>query len=113
MSDTPFDIAQARLKAVEQMEDVLAREREQVEVLKQIAEERRATLLNGTTSLHAALRKYEGELISTALKISNKSVVKAAKELGISYQALAYAIDSRHQELLPERSPIRRRNGGS
>lgn len=40
------------------------------------------------------------------------SITRAAKELGTSYQSLAYIIESRHGELLPLRSPVRRRRRG-
>jgi hypothetical protein len=38
------------------------------------------------------------------------SVTRAAALLGMSYQGLAYVIESRHKDLLKERSPIRRRS---
>lgn len=56
-----------------------------------------------------AVLKYEGEVISKALKEADKSVTKAAEILGTSRQALSYIIESRHPELLLERSPIYRR----
>lgn len=40
---------------------------------------------------------------------ANGSVAYAASLLGASYQALCYTIESRHPDLLKERTPIRRR----
>lgn len=56
-----------------------------------------------------AVVAYEREIIRDALRASNKSVTKAAHSLGTTYQALAAIIESRHKELLSERSPIHRR----
>jgi tetratricopeptide (TPR) repeat protein len=53
--------------------------------------------------------KFERGLIKEALAKVNGSVTQAAKLLGISYQRLGYVIESRHKDLLKERSPIRRR----
>lgn len=44
----------------------------------------------------------ERETIRRALTQSNGSVTHAASMLGMSYQSLAYIIDSRHKDLLPE-----------
>ena len=53
--------------------------------------------------------KFERGLIRTALAEENGSVTYAAALLGISYQRLARIIETRHPELLKERSPVRRR----
>lgn len=107
--ETVFDIAQARIKAVENMDRILDRQREQAEELAQLRARQNELLLDGTADLKAATRKYEGELIKAALKVADKSVVRAAEILGVSYQWLDYSIRSRHQELLIERRPIVRR----
>jgi molybdenum-dependent DNA-binding transcriptional regulator ModE len=54
--------------------------------------------------------KFEGGLIRQALAQANGSVTRAASLLSMSYQALAYVIQSRHKDLLKERSPVRRRS---
>ena len=55
------------------------------------------------------LLDIERKMIGKALAESNGSPTRAASLLGMSYQALGYLIQSRHPELLKERSPIRRR----
>lgn len=109
MSRSVFDIAQARLRAVEQMDRILARQREQLEELTRLREQQNVLLLDGTSDLFEAVTKYEGELIRFALKANNKSVTKAATALGVKQQSLAWIISRRHPELLAERSPVRRR----
>jgi transcriptional regulator with PAS, ATPase and Fis domain len=106
---TVFDIAQARLKAVESTDRILDRQREQTEELRRLRLEQDALLLAGTTDFFAAVHLYERELIKAALKLADKSLVKAAEHLGVSYQYLQYALTSRHQDLLPERRPIHKR----
>ncbi len=53
--------------------------------------------------------KFERRLIRAALAEVNGSVTYAAALLGISYQRLARIIETRHKDLLPERTPVRRR----
>ena len=106
---TPMERAQARLKAVENADEQIARLREQVAELAELREQWDAKLLVGTSDLLTAVIKYEGELISFALRAADKSVTKAAERLGVSYQTLAYIIESRHKELLGERSDVKRR----
>ena len=67
-------------------------------------------LLNKPCDLPAEVLKYEGLLIKGALAKANGSVVRAAGLLSMSYQALAYIIESRQKHLVKERSPIRRRS---
>src|SRR4030095_15331451 len=66
-------------------------------------------LANKPCDLQAEVLRYEGALISQALAKVSGSVTRAAALLGMSYQGLAYVIESRHKDLLKERSPIRRR----
>ena len=66
-------------------------------------------LENKPCDLQAEVLRYEGALISQALAKVSGSVTRAAALLGMSYQGLAYVIESRHKDLLKERSPIRRR----
>jgi tetratricopeptide (TPR) repeat protein len=74
------------------------------------AEESTNNLLNKPCDLQAEVLRYEGALIRQALGKVNGSVTRAAALLGMSYQGLAYVIQSRHKDLLKERSPIRRRS---
>jgi tetratricopeptide (TPR) repeat protein len=67
-------------------------------------------LLNKPCDLQAEVLRYEGVLIRQALAKVSGSVTRAAALLGMSYQGLAYVIESRHKDLLKERSPIRRRS---
>jgi tetratricopeptide (TPR) repeat protein len=67
-------------------------------------------LFNKGCHLPAEVLKFERGLIRTTLAKVNGSVTRAASMLGISYQRLAYVIESRHKDLLKERSPIRRRS---
>lgn len=51
----------------------------------------------------------EREMIRQALAQANGGITHAASLLGLSYQALGYIIQTRHKELLKERTPVRRR----
>lgn len=67
-------------------------------------------LLNKPCVLQTEVLKFEGRVIRQALSKANGSLTRAAAMLSMSYQALAYILESRHKELLKERSPIRRRS---
>ena len=67
-------------------------------------------LFNKRCHLGEEVLKFEGGLIKDTLAKVNGSVTHAAKLLGISYQRLAYVIESRHKDLIKERSPVRRRS---
>jgi DNA-binding NtrC family response regulator len=67
-------------------------------------------LLNKPCDLPREVLKFEGSVIRQALAQANGSLTRAAALLSMSYQALAYILDSRHKELLTARSPIRRRS---
>jgi tetratricopeptide (TPR) repeat protein len=67
-------------------------------------------LSNNRCDLQQEVLKYESALISQALAKVNGSVTHAAALLGMSYQGLAYIIESRHKNLLKERTPVRRRS---
>jgi tetratricopeptide (TPR) repeat protein len=66
-------------------------------------------LLTKSPDLGQAVVEFEGSLIKEALAKVNGSVTHAASLLGLSHQGLAYVIESRHPDLLKERTPIRRR----
>jgi tetratricopeptide (TPR) repeat protein len=74
------------------------------------AEDATEILSNRPVDLQREVIKYEGALIRKALTRVNGSLTRAAEQLGMSYQGLAYVIESRHKNLLKERSPIRRRS---
>lgn len=67
-------------------------------------------LLNKPCDLQQEVWKFEGGLIREALAKASGSLTRAAALLSMSYQALAYILESRHKDLLKERSPIRRRS---
>jgi tetratricopeptide (TPR) repeat protein len=66
-------------------------------------------LLTEPGGLKEQLWKHEGVVIKRALVQANGSMTHAASLLGMNYQSLAFIIESRHRDLLKERSPIRRR----
>jgi tetratricopeptide (TPR) repeat protein len=74
------------------------------------SEETFEALLNKPCHLPTEVLKFEGGLIRRALAKANGSLTRAAALLSMSYQALAYILESRHKDLLKERSPIRRRS---
>ena len=74
------------------------------------AEEMIEALLNKPCDLPGEVLKFEGSVIRQALVKANGSLTRAAALLSMSYQALAYILESRHKDLLKERSPIRRRS---
>ena len=75
------------------------------------AEKATEAILNTTRDLQEEMLKHEGMLIKEALIKANGSLTRAASLLSMSYQALAYMIEARHQDLLKDRTPIRRRTG--
>lgn len=107
--NTVFDIAQRRLRAVEQTGLIIKRQAAQIAELKQLRKQWDAELLAGTSDLYGAVTRYEGELIRIALRAANKKVTYAAKLLGVKHQTLAAIIGRRHKELESERSPVYRR----
>jgi hypothetical protein len=61
-------------------------------------------------SFKDAVRRYEGRLITLALKETGGKVTAAARLLGFNHhQSLIALIGSRHKELLEARSPVRAR----
>jgi tetratricopeptide (TPR) repeat protein len=73
------------------------------------ADEALETLLNKPPDLQRELLKYERNLVRQALVRADGSITRAADLLGLTYQGLAYVIESRHKDLMKERTPIRRR----
>ena len=72
-------------------------------------EHSKTSLFNEPIDLADQVLKFERNLISEALAKVNGRVSHAAKLLGIGYQGLAYIIESRHPELLKQRTPVYRR----
>jgi transcriptional regulator with PAS, ATPase and Fis domain len=72
-------------------------------------EEANDILFTKPCDLQDRMLKYENTLIKQALAQANGSVTHAASLLGMSYQALCYVIESRHRNLIKDRTPIRRR----
>lgn len=60
-------------------------------------------------SLNEEIRSFEHDVIKRALESAQGSVTNAARSLGMSYQALAYMLETRHKDLLKKRTPARRR----
>jgi tetratricopeptide (TPR) repeat protein len=73
------------------------------------AEEVNEILLTKPCNLRQAVLDYERSLIRRALAKVDGSVTHAASLLGLSHQGLGYVIESRHKDLLKERTPVRRR----
>lgn len=73
------------------------------------AEQATEVILSTPGDLQQTRLDTEREMIRQALAQANGSVTHAARLLKLSYQGLTYIIQSRHRELLKERSPIRRR----
>jgi len=67
-------------------------------------------LFNKPVDLQSEVLKFEGRVIQRALAKANGSLTRAAASLSMSYQALAYILESRQKDLLKERTPIRRRS---
>jgi len=73
------------------------------------SEEATEILLTRPCALQDKVLKYEKALIKQALAQSNGRITHAASLLSMKYQALIYAIEARHPDLLKERSPVHRR----
>jgi tetratricopeptide (TPR) repeat protein len=54
-------------------------------------------------------KRLEHDMIKLALHHADGSVVHAAHSLGISYQGLTYMLNTRHKDLLKQRTPVRPR----
>ena len=60
-------------------------------------------------TLSEEIQSFEHEAIKLALEHTQGSVTHAARSLGMSYQALTYMLETRHEDLLDQRTPARRR----
>jgi len=66
-------------------------------------------LLNKPLDFEQEKLKTEKAMIKRALAQTNGSLTRAASLLSMTYQKLAYIMETRHKDLLTERTPIRRR----
>jgi len=66
-------------------------------------------LLNKPLDFEHEKLKTEKAMIKRALAQTNGSLTRAASLLSMTYQKLAYIMETRHKDLLKERTPIRRR----
>jgi hypothetical protein len=89
---------------------VVARARSEAGAEQTAAEDPIEALFNKPVDLQGEVLKFEGRVIQRALAKANGSLTRAAASLSMSYQALAYILESRQKNLLKERSPIRRRS---
>ena len=67
------------------------------------------TLFNEPCHMESRVLEFEKRLISQALATANGRITHAAKWLDIGRQKLAYIIETRHPDLLKERTPVHRR----
>ena len=61
------------------------------------------------SSLEEKVLRFEGELIKRALLVSDGSVTRAARLLGVTHQGLAFILNGRQKDLLSSRKPAKRR----
>lgn len=73
-----------------------------------LAVSKERNLVSGRT-LSEEIQSLEHDLIKHALDSAQGSVTYAARTLGMSYQALGYILETRHNDLLRQRTPVRRR----
>jgi tetratricopeptide (TPR) repeat protein len=66
-------------------------------------------LLTKGFDFQGTMLAYERSMIKQALAQTNGRITHAASLLRLTYQGLAYIIETRHPDLLKERSPVRRR----
>ena len=63
----------------------------------------------GSRGLTETKQSLERDALRLALEKANGSVTRAARSLGISVQALNYMLNTRHKDLLKNRTPVRHR----
>jgi tetratricopeptide (TPR) repeat protein len=78
------------------------------EMGQRLAVQGKESLLSGR-SLTEQIHSLEHDLIKHSLEANERSVTRAAKHLGISYQELHYMLNTRHKDLLNQRTPLRHR----
>jgi DNA-binding NtrC family response regulator len=60
-------------------------------------------------TLSEQVHALEHDVIKHALDAFHGSITYAARSLGMTYQNLNHALNTRHKDLLKERTPVRRR----
>jgi tetratricopeptide (TPR) repeat protein len=75
-----------------------------------ITEDAADILSNKSLDFEQEKLRAENALIKHALAKVNGSLTRAASLLSMSYQKLAYILETRHRDLLKERTPVRRRS---
>jgi tetratricopeptide (TPR) repeat protein len=65
--------------------------------------------ISGESTLEEQVLRYEGELIRRALEVSDGSVTRAARLLGVTHQGLAFILNGRQKSLLASRKPAKKR----
>ena len=98
------------LRLNEASRKVVAKSRTESGVEEAAPEDPIEALFNKPVDLQSEVLKFEGRVIQRALAKANGSLTRAAASLSMSYQALAYILESRQKDLLKERTPIRRRS---
>ncbi len=78
------------------------------EMGERLAVNERGSLLSGR-NLMEEVHLLEHDLIKHSLEIANGGITRAARTLGVSYQELSYMLNTRHKDLLKQRTPPRRR----
>ena len=78
------------------------------EMGERLAVQEKGIFISGRT-FSEEIQALESDLIKHSLETSEGSVTRAANNLGISYQELNYMLDTRHRDLVPLRTPVRRR----
>jgi tetratricopeptide (TPR) repeat protein len=78
------------------------------EIGEHLAVAERGQIASGRALVEDKLAR-ERDLIKLALEQSNGGITQAARSLGMSWQGLAYALQTRHKDLLKDRKPIHHR----
>ena len=100
-----FDLSELTGSSTQVSEAAIATLREIGEHLAAIEEE----LVLPGRGLSNVKESIERDVIKLALEQAHGSVTIAARNLGISFQALTYMLNTRHKDLLKYRTPARRR----
>ncbi len=78
------------------------------EIGERLAVNEKGSLLSGRNFMEE-VHSLEHDLIKHSLEITNGGITRAARALGLSHQELTYMLNTRHKDLLTERTPPRPR----
>ncbi len=78
------------------------------EIGEQLVVNEKGSLFSGR-NITEEIHSVEHDLVKNSLEVTKGSITHAARVLGISYQALTHMLNTRHKDLLKERTPVRRR----